>query len=92
MDKDKLLAYFQSHYLSRQEVLYKLPLNYSIEAFWPELLNRRKASAVVLPLYNGAGMPYWYVLTDKMIAASEKLCDEALGREGEFDHYRTVNF
>ena len=40
MDKEKLLAYFQSHYLSRQEVLFKLPLNYSIDQFWPELLKK----------------------------------------------------
>ena len=59
MDKEKLLAYFQDHYLSRQEVLFKLPLNYSIESFWPELLQRRKAQATVLPLYNALGMPYW---------------------------------
>ena len=72
MDKDKLLAYFQAHYLSRREVLFKLPLSYSIDSFWPELLNRRKASAVVLPLYNAMGLPYWYVLTDRMIAASER--------------------
>ena len=38
MDKEKLLTYFQDHYLSRQEVLFKLPLNYSIDSFWPELL------------------------------------------------------
>ena len=88
MDKEKLLAYFQAHYLSRQEVLFKLPLNYSIDQFWPELLNRRKASAAVLPLYNAAGMPYWYVLTDKMIAASERLCEEAIARNESFDPYR----
>ena len=40
MDKDRLLQYFQQHYLSRQEVLFKLPLNVSIDTFWPELLNR----------------------------------------------------
>ena len=43
MDKERLLAWFQSHYLSRQEVLYKLPLNISIDSFWAELLSRRKA-------------------------------------------------
>ena len=43
MDKEKLLAYFQEHYLSRQEVLFKLPLNQPIDAFWPDLLNRRKS-------------------------------------------------
>ena len=85
MDKEKLLAYFQAHYLSRQEVLFKLPLNISIDSFWPELLNRRKARAQLLPLYNASGMPYWYVLTDRMIAASERLCEEAIGQDTAFD-------
>ena len=89
MDKEKLLAYFQKHYLSRQEVLFKLPLNVSIDSFWPELLNRRKAGATILPLNNARGMPYWYVLTDKMIAASEKLCAEAMELEESIDPYRT---
>ena len=30
MDREKLLAFFQAHYLSRQEALFKLPLNVSI--------------------------------------------------------------
>ena len=88
MDKDRLLQYFQQHYLSRQEVLFKLPLNVSIDTFWPELLNRRKAGAIILPLSNAAGMPYWYVLTEKMIAASERLCAEAMEQEECFDPYR----
>ena len=66
LEKERLMAYFQEHYLSRQEVLYKLPLSLSIDAFWPELLNRRKATAAVLPLYNAAGMPYWYVQTQRL--------------------------
>ena len=88
MDKEKLLAFFRQHYLSRQEVLFRLPLNISIDAFWPELLNRRKAAATLLPLFNAAGMPYWYVLTDKMISASERLCEEAMSQEEEIDPYR----
>ena len=88
MDREKLLAFFQAHYLSRQEVLFKLPLNISIDSFWPELLNRRKSRATVLPLCNTAGMPYWYVLTDRMVAASERLCEEALGQDTDFDPYR----
>ena len=87
MDKDRLLQYFQQHYLSRQEVLFKLPLNISIDTFWPELLNRRKAGATVLPLFNAAGMPYWYVLTDKMIAASERLCAEAMEQKECFEDH-----
>ena len=88
MDKERLLVWFQTHYFSRQEVLYKLPLNLSIESFWAELLNRRKAGATLLPLYNAAGMPYWYVLTDRMVAASERLCEEAFTQEEVFDPYR----
>ena len=89
MDKEKLLSFFQTHYLSRQEVLYKLPLNLSIDSFWAELLNRRKACATVLPLYNASGMPYWFVLTDGMVAASERLCEEMLNQADTFiDPYR----
>ena len=90
MDREKLFAFFQAHYLSRQEVLFKLPLNVSIDSFWPELLNRRKAKATVLPLKNAAGMPYWYVLTDRMVAASERLCEEALAQDMAFDPYRAA--
>ena len=88
MDKEKLLTHFQERYLSRQEVLFMLPLNYSIDSFWPELLNRRKARAVLLPLFNASGMPYWYVLTPGMISASERLCEEAIGQDAGFDPYR----
>ncbi len=88
MDKEQLLSWFQAHYLSRQEVLFKLPFSLSIDAFWSELLNRRKTKAVLLPLYNASGMPYWYVLTEKMITASERLCGEAIAQESVFDPYR----
>ena len=88
LEKERLMAYFQEHYLSRQEVLYKLPLSLSIDAFWPELLNRRKATAAVLPLYNAAGMPYWYVQTQRMVHASERLCEAAMAQADGFDPYR----
>lgn len=88
MDKSKLQAYFHTHYLSRQEVLFKLPFSVSIERFWPELMNQRKASGTILSLYDAVGKPYWYVLTDKMVGASEKLCEEAMNQEGDFDPYR----
>ena len=78
MDKERLFAYFQTNYLPREEVLFKLPFSISIDTFWPELLNRRKARAVVLPLRNGNGVPYWYTLTERMIAASETLCEKAM--------------
>lgn len=88
MDKQQLLKRFQTNYLSRQDVLFKLPLNISIDTFWPELISWRKSRATMLPLYNAFGQPYWYVTTDKMVRASERLCTEALDREDAFDPYR----
>ncbi len=81
MDKQQLLVYFQDHYLSRQDVLYKLPLNISIDSFWQDLVNQRKARATMLPLYSATGQPYWFVTTDRMVKASERLCEEALQHE-----------
>lgn len=88
MDKEKLLSYFEAHYLSKREVLFRLPLNLPIDAFWQELQNRRKARATVLPLYNASGRPYWFAVTDTMVSASEKLCEAALEQDDSFDPYR----
>ena len=88
MDKQQLLGYFQDHYLSRQDVLYKLPLNISIDSFWQDLVNQRKARATMLPLYSATGQPYWFVTTDKMVKASERLCEEAMKHDSFFDPYR----
>lgn len=87
MDKEMLLQRLQSQYLTRQEVLFKLPLNISIGSFWPELVERRKMNSVVLPLHGADGKPMWYVLTDKMIAASERLCALALDCDAAIDPY-----
>ena len=57
MDKEMLLQRLQSQYLTRQEVLFKLPLNISISTFWPELVERRKMNSVVLPLHRADGKP-----------------------------------
>ena len=88
MDKQQLLGYFQDHYLSRQDVLFKLPLNISIDSFWQDLVNQRKARATMLPLYSATGQPYWFVTTDKMVRASERLCEEAMKHDSFFDPYR----
>ena len=88
MDKQQLLGYFQDHYLSRQDVLFKLPLNISIDSFWQDLVNQRKARATMLPLYSATGQPYWFVTTDKMVKASERLCEEAMKHDSFFDPYR----
>ena len=88
MDQELLLQRLQKQYLTRREVLYRLPLNISVNTFWSELTDRRKKNSTVLPLHRGDGRPLWYVLTDQMIAASEKLCMLALENDQMFDPYR----
>ena len=38
MNREMLLERLQNQYLTRQEVLFRLPLNISIDSFWPELV------------------------------------------------------
>ena len=56
-----------------------------LDAVWQELLNRRRSIGTILPLRSHTGSPYWYVTTDKMISASEKII-EAL-YENDYDPY-----
>ena len=88
MNREMLLERLQNQYLTRQEVLFRLPLNISIDSFWPELVQRRKLSGVVLPLHRADGKPLWYVLTNRMIAASERLCALALDSADQIDPYK----
>ena len=88
MDRERLLAFFRTHYLSRREVLNKLPLSMDAESFWKDLQSRRRSDAVTLPLYNPEERAYWYCLTDKMIAASERLSEEAISQTVSLDPYR----
>ena len=78
MDKERLMNYFEHHYLPKRDVLNRIPLGASLEEFWQELVNRRRSKATMLPMRSPQGGPYWFVLTDTMIAASEKIVEEAM--------------
>ena len=72
MNKERLMDYFDRHYLPKTDVLSLIPLGDSLDAFWQELVNRRISRATMLPIYSPQGSPYWFVLTENMIAASEE--------------------
>ena len=78
MDKERLMNYFDHNYLPKRDVLNRIPLDTSLEAFWQELVNRRRSKATMLPMHSQQGSPYWFVLTDNMITASEKIVEEAM--------------
>ena len=78
MDKERLMQYFDQHYLPKRDVLSRIPLGTSLDAFWQELQQHRRGKATVLPLHSPNGASYWFVLTDSMIAASEKIVEESM--------------
>lgn len=65
----------------------RIPLGIQPDALWEELLNRRRSKSTVLSLYNVKGSPYWYVTTEKMVAASEKIIETLYESETDFDPY-----
>lgn len=87
MDRERLIQHLNERYCSRREMITRIPLGVKPDALWQELLNLRRSGSTALPLYSCHGMPYWYVTTDKMIAASEKIVEALLENETEFDPY-----
>ena len=90
MDREKLLRHLEQRYTPRRDILSRIPLGVQADALWEELLSRRRGGSTVLPLYNGKGLPYWFVTTEKMIAASEKIVETLLENDTGFDPYTDV--
>ena len=76
MDRETLLRYFEHNYISKRAVLPWLPLGMNPDAIWEELQKRRKAKCTMLPIHGSGGEPCWYVTTESMIAASERVVEE----------------
>ena len=62
-------------------MLPRIPLGLDLDAFWMDILTRRKARATPLPISGPRGLPYWYVTTEKMISTSETLVEELMATD-----------
>ena len=78
MDKERLLRYLNQKYMSKCEIACNLPLGMNADEVWNTILEERFSKRTNLPLRNIHGDCYWYVLTDKMIAAREKIVEGAV--------------
>lgn len=58
---DELIQAFMDRYLTREEIAYRLPVALPITKFWPEMEKARKAAAILLPLKNQSGEPFFFV-------------------------------
>ncbi len=85
MDREKLFRHLEQRYTSKRDMISRIPLGVQPDALWQELLNQRRSHSTVLPLYSCKGTPFWYVTTDKMVAASEKIVEALLENDIDFD-------
>lgn len=83
MDREDLHRYFEKNYLSKRDMLSRIPLGMDPEKFWQEIQNNRKRKSQLLPLRGLNGNILWFVTTDKMITASEQIVEELLNLEAE---------
>lgn len=92
MDKERLFRYLNQKYYSKCEIANNLPLGMNIDEMWDVVLEDRLKKAIKLPLKNADGDYYWYVLTNKMISASEAIVEELMDNSIEQDiHINSVS-
>ena len=78
MNRERLFKHLEDHYIPKREMISRIPLGVQPDEFWQDVQNRRRARSISLQLHNPRGIPYWYVVTNKMIAASERIVDEMM--------------
>ncbi len=78
MDRERLMKYCENLYLPKREMLSRIPIGTSLDDLWQEIVSRRRSRAVQLPMSAPGGERYWFVVTDSMISASEKIVEEAM--------------
>ncbi|MBR3346022.1 MAG: Fic family protein [Solobacterium sp.] len=90
MNREKLYQHLEQHYVSKREMISRLPLDVQPDEIWQDVLNRRRVRSIMLPIHSPRGNPYWYVTTQKMASASYRIISEMMENETEFDPYRNL--
>lgn len=87
MDRERLFKYLEDRYASKRDMISRIPLGIQPEELWRELTERRVSRGVALPLNGHVNTPYWYVVTDRMVTASEKIVETMYSESQETDPY-----
>ncbi len=85
MDKEHLFRHLERKYCSKCEIVPNLPLGVNADDVWGDILQSRRESGILLPLTNVNGDAYWYLLTNKMISASEVIVDELMEHDNTYE-------
>lgn len=62
----QLLMNYTERYLTKKEIMYRLPSTITIDAFWPVILQHRRSLGCELPLFDQSGNPFWMAITEKI--------------------------
>ena len=89
MDKERLFKFLDRKYSSKSEIIPNIPLGVDADSIWAEILQSRRERSIELPLTNVNGDKYWYILTSKMISASEVIVDELLEQESTAELHKS---
>lgn len=89
MDKERLFRYLDRKYSSKSEIIPNIPLGENADVIWAEILQNRRERGIELPLRNLNGDTYWYILTNKMISASEVIVDELMEQENTAELHKS---
>lgn len=55
MNREKLFKNLEKRYSSKRDMISRIPLGVNPDSLWQELLNLRRSSSTVLPLYSCNG-------------------------------------
>ena len=89
MDKERLFRYLDRKYCSKSEIIPNIPLGENADAIWAEILQNRRERGIELPLRNLNGDTYWYILTNKMISASEVIVNELMEQDNTAELHKS---
>ena len=89
MDKEQLLSFLEKNHISFREMINFLPLGARPGELWTEVLSRRRDMSISLPLHDANGHPYWYITTDRMVEASNRIIEDFMAQATTFDPFRT---
>ena len=89
MDKERLFKFLDRKHSSKSEIIPNIPLGVDADSIWAEILQSRRERSIELPLTNVNGDKYWYILTSKMISASEVIVDELLEQESTAELHKS---
>lgn len=81
METQNWMVYFDEHYLSKSDAAAYLPISMPMEIFWPELLEKRRAQSISLPLSAEEDEAYRYVPTERFLEDGDRIAELARSTE-----------